>query len=115
MNLADISKMGVANPFKQRYDNYIGGKFVAPVKGEYFGNITPITGQVFCEIARSSAEDIELALDAAHAAKDAWGKTSQADRANILNKIADRMEANLVTIAVVHCRLSPGGPLTAAL
>jgi aldehyde dehydrogenase len=52
MNLADISKLGVANPFKQRYDNYIGGKFVAPVKGEYFGNITPITGQVFCEVAR---------------------------------------------------------------
>jgi aldehyde dehydrogenase len=91
MNLADISKLGVANPFKERYDNYIGGKFVAPVKGLYFGNITPITGQVFCEIARSTSEDIELALDAAHAAKDAWGKTSQAERANILNKIADRM------------------------
>ena len=102
MNLADISKLGIENPFKQRYDNYIGGKFVAPVKGDYFPNITPITGQPFCEIARSSAEDIELALDAAHAAKDAWGKTSQAERANILNKIADRMEQNLRTIAIAE-------------
>jgi aldehyde dehydrogenase len=102
MNLADISKLGVTNPFKPRYDNYIGGKFVAPVKGEYFGNITPITGQVFCEVARSTAEDIELALDAAHAAKDAWGKTSQTERANILNKIADRMEANLTLIATAE-------------
>jgi aldehyde dehydrogenase len=102
MNLADISKLGVANPFKQRYDNYIGGKFVAPVKGEYFANVTPITGQPFCEVARSTAEDVELALDAAHAAKDAWGKTSPAERANILNKIADRMEANLQLIATAE-------------
>src|SRR5471032_3280765 len=102
MNLADISKLGVANPFKQRYDNYIGGKFVAPVKGEYFPNITPITGLPFCEVARSTAEDVELALDAAHAAKDAWGKTSPAERANIVNKIADRMEANLALIATAE-------------
>src|SRR3954462_4827457 len=102
MNLADISKLGVANPFKQRYDNYIGGKFVAPVKGEYFGNITPITGLVFCEVARSTAEDIELALDAAHKAAPAWGKTSTADRANILNKIADRMEQNLELLATAE-------------
>ncbi len=102
MNLADISKLGVKNPFKQRYDNYIGGKFVPPVKGEYFDNITPITGQPFCEIARSTAEDVELALDAAHAAKDAWGKTSPAERANILNKIADRIEANLELIATAE-------------
>ncbi|MGV7211644.1 aldehyde dehydrogenase [Oxalobacteraceae bacterium A2-2] len=102
MNLADISKLGVANPFKQRYDNYIGGKYVAPVKGEYFGNVTPITGQVFCEVARSSAEDVELALDAAHAAKDAWGKTSPAERAGILNRIADRMEQNLALLATAE-------------
>ncbi|MET0982901.1 MAG: aldehyde dehydrogenase family protein, partial [Telluria sp.] len=102
MNLADISKLGVANPFKQRYDNYIGGKFVAPVKGEYFPNITPITGQPFCEVARSTSEDIELALDAAHAAKDAWGKTSQAERATILNRIADRMEQNLSLLATAE-------------
>ncbi|HEX8477105.1 MAG TPA: aldehyde dehydrogenase, partial [Telluria sp.] len=102
MNLADIGKLGVANPFKQRYDNYIGGKFVAPVKKEYFPNITPITGQPFCEVARSGAEDIEAALDAAHAAKDAWGKTSPAERASILNKIADVMEANLALLATAE-------------
>jgi len=62
MNLADISKLGVANPFRQRYDNFIGGRFVAPAKGEYFANVTPISGQPFCEVARSTAEDVELAL-----------------------------------------------------
>ena len=102
MILADLSKLGITSPFKARYDNFIGGQFVAPVKGEYFPNITPITGQAFCEIARSSSEDIELALDAAHAAKRAWGKTSQAERANILNKIADRMEANLGLLALAE-------------
>jgi aldehyde dehydrogenase len=102
MNLADIGKLGVATPFKQRYDNYIGGKFVAPVKKEYFPNITPITGQPFCEVARSGAEDIEAALDAAHAAKDAWGKTSPAERASILNKIAEIMEANLALLATAE-------------
>ncbi|MEO6352419.1 MAG: aldehyde dehydrogenase family protein, partial [Burkholderiaceae bacterium] len=102
MNLADISKLGVANPFKARYDNYIGGKFVAPVNGLYFGNITPITGQVFCEIARSTAEDVELALDAAHAAKAAWGKTSLAERSLVLNRIADRMETNLALLATAE-------------
>jgi aldehyde dehydrogenase len=102
MNLADISKLGVANPFRQRYDNFIGGQFVAPAKGEYFANVTPISGQPFCEIARSTAEDVELALDAAHAAKDAWAKTSPAERANILNRIADRMEQNLRLIATAE-------------
>ncbi len=102
MNLADISKLGVKNPFKKRYDNFIGGQFVPPVNGAYFENVTPITGEVFCEIARSSAEDVECALDAAHAAKTAWGKTSPAERANILNKIADRMEANLETLAIAE-------------
>lgn len=102
MNLADISKLGVANPFRQRYDNYIGGKFVAPVKGEYFPNITPLTGQPFCEIARSGAEDIELALDAAHRAKEAWGRTAPAERALILNRMADRMEQNLQMLATAE-------------
>lgn len=102
MNLADLSTLGVQSPFKPRYDNFIGGKFVPPVAGEYFPNITPITGQVFCEVARSSAADIELALDAAHAAKDAWGKTSVAERALILNKIADRLEANLQLLATAE-------------
>ncbi|QFT89174.1 Acetaldehyde dehydrogenase 2 [Bacillus sp. THAF10] len=88
--------------FKSRYENYIGGEWVAPVKGEYFENVTPVTGQVFCEIARSSSEDIELALDAAHKAKKAWGQTSVAERGNILNKIADRMEDNLEMLAVAE-------------
>jgi aldehyde dehydrogenase len=85
--------------FKTRYGNFIGGKWVAPVKGEYFQNITPVTGQPICEIPRSTAEDIELALDAAHAAKSAWGKTPSAERALMLNKIADRMETNLSLLA----------------
>ncbi|MEK4026905.1 acetaldehyde dehydrogenase ExaC [Sporosarcina sp. FSL W7-1283] len=88
--------------FKEKYDNFIGGKWVAPVNGQYFDNKSPVTGEVFTKAARSSAEDIELALDAAHAAKDAWGKTSAAERAMILNKIADRMEENLEMIAVAE-------------
>lgn len=86
--------------FKDKYDNFIGGKWVPPVKGEYFEVTTPITGETFTSAARSSAEDIELALDAAHDAKDAWGETSATERANILIKIADRLEENLETIAV---------------
>ena len=88
--------------FKPRYENYIGGQWVPPVKGEYFENPTPVTGQIFTEVARSTAEDVELALDAAHAAAPAWGKTSVAERAVILNKIADRMEENLERIAVAE-------------
>ena len=88
--------------FKERYENYIGGKWTPPVNGEYFDNPTPVTGKVFTEVARSTAEDIELALDAAHAAKDAWGKTSVTERSNILLKIADRMEQNLEMLAVAE-------------
>jgi len=88
--------------FKERYDNYIGGKWTPPVKEQYFDNITPITGQVFTKIARSTAEDIELALDAAHEAKDAWGQTSPTERSNILLKIADRIEQNLELLAVAE-------------
>lgn len=88
--------------FKPRYDNYIGGAWVAPVNGLYFENPSPINGKTFCEVARSSAEDIEKALDAAHAAKDGWGRTAPADRSNILLKIADRMEANLEMLAVAE-------------
>ena len=86
-------------PFKQRYANFIGGKWVPPVSGEYFENVTPVTGHPFCEIPRSNKDDIEAALDAAHAAKAAWGKTSVAERARILNLIADRMEQNLELLA----------------
>ncbi|BBH20076.1 aldehyde dehydrogenase [Paenibacillus baekrokdamisoli] len=88
--------------FKKRYENFIGGKWVAPIKGQYFDNPSPINNQVFCEIPRSTSEDIELALDAAHEAKDAWGRTSVTERAIILNKIADRMEANLEMLAVAE-------------
>src|SRR6266496_176778 len=87
---------------ESRYGNYIGGEWVPPAKGEYFGNPSPITGAVFTEIPRSTAEDIEMALDAAHGAKHAWGRTSVADCANVLNKIADRIEANLETLAVAE-------------
>ncbi|MHA6265900.1 aldehyde dehydrogenase family protein [uncultured Aliiroseovarius sp.] len=91
-----------ASPFKTRYDNYIGGKFVPPVEGKYFDNVTPISGEVVCEVARSGAADIELALDAAHAAKEAWGKTSATERSNIILKIADRIEENLDIIATAE-------------
>ena len=93
---------GAKVSFKARYENYIGGGWVAPVKGEYFENPTPVTGQVFTEVARSTAEDIELALDAAHAAAPAWGATSVAERALILNRIADRIEENLEMLAVAE-------------
>ena len=88
--------------YKSRYDNYIGGDWVPPVKGQYFENVSPVNGQVFCEVARGTAEDIELALDAAHAAAPAWGQTSSTDRSNILLQIADRMEANLEALAVAE-------------
>jgi aldehyde dehydrogenase len=88
--------------YKARYDHWIGGTYVAPSSGEYFENVTPVTGQVFCEVARGNAADVEKALDAAHAAKIAWGKTSVTERSNILLKIADRMEANLEALAVAE-------------
>ena len=88
--------------FKSQYENFIGGKWVPPVKGQYFDDICPITGKAFTKVARSTAEDIELALDAAHAAKAAWNNSSSTERSNILLKIADRMEANLENIAVVE-------------
>ena len=93
---------GAAMAYQSRYDNWIGGEWVPPVNGQYFENPTPVTGETFCEVARSTAEDIELALDAAHAAAPAWGETSAAERAVILNKIADRIEQNLEKIAVAE-------------
>ncbi|MYL49678.1 aldehyde dehydrogenase family protein [Halobacillus litoralis] len=88
--------------FKKRYDNFIGGEWTAPVKGQYFDNVTPVTGQTFCQVARSTEEDIELALDAAHQAKDAWGKASVTERSLVLNRIADRMEENLESLAIAE-------------
>ena len=99
MIYANPDAAGAKVAFKSHYDNFIGGKWVAPVKGQYFDVITPITGKPYTKAARSGAEDIELALDAAHAAADAWGKTAPAERANILLKIADRIEANLELLA----------------
>ncbi len=88
--------------FASRYDNWIGGQRVAPVQGQYFEDVSPVNGKPFCEIARSTAEDIELALDAAHAAAPAWGRTSAAERGDVLLKIADRMEENLEALAVAE-------------
>jgi aldehyde dehydrogenase len=102
MIYAQPGQPGSLITFKKRYENFIGGKWVPPVDGEYFENISPVTGKPYCEVPRSKAADIELALDAAHAAKDAWGRTSPAERARILNKIADRMEENLEMLAVAE-------------
>ena len=110
MSLESLKNLGVAIPYKAKYENYIGGKWVAPVEGQYFDNISPVTGKPFCQVARSSEKDVNLALDAAHAAKDAWGKTSTTARANILNKIADIMEANLEKIAIAET-IDNGKPL----
>ncbi|AQQ54475.1 aldehyde dehydrogenase [Planococcus lenghuensis] len=88
--------------FKDRYENFIGGEWRAPAKGQYFDNVSPVTGKPFTEIARSTAEDIEAAIDAAHAAFKTWGKTSVTERSNILLRIADRMEQNLEKLAVAE-------------
>ncbi|WP_330276916.1 aldehyde dehydrogenase family protein [Lentzea sp. NBC_00516] len=88
--------------YRDRYDHFIGGEYVPPARGQYFANPTPVTGEDFTEIARGTAEDVERALDAAHGASRAWGRTSVAERANVLNKIADRIEANLEMLAVAE-------------
>ncbi len=90
---------GAKIAYKARYENFINGKWTAPVKGQYFDVVTPINGKVYTQAARSTAEDIELALDAAHAAFPAWGKTDATTRSNILLKIADRLEQNLELLA----------------
>src|SRR5262245_792976 len=93
---------GALMAYESRYDNFIGGDWVAPAQGRYFENPTPVTGQTFCEIPRSDEADIEKALDAAHAAAPAWGKTAPAERAAILNKIADRIDENATALAVAE-------------
>ncbi|GGD01244.1 acetaldehyde dehydrogenase ExaC [Halopseudomonas salina] len=102
MIYANPGAQGSVVSFKERYGNFINGEFVAPVKGQYFTNLSPVTGGVICEIPRSTGEDIEKALDAAHAAKVAWGKTSVQARGNILLQIADRIEQNLEKLAVTE-------------
>lgn len=91
---------GAVVSFKERYENFIGGQWVEPKSGEYFDNKSPVNGKIFCQIPRSGAADIELALDAAHKAKDSWGTTSVAERSNIILKIADRIEQNIEMLAV---------------
>ncbi|MGO8771054.1 MAG: aldehyde dehydrogenase family protein [Mycobacterium sp.] len=88
--------------YESRYENFIGGQWIAPVGGRYFENSSPVTGQTFCEVARSDEADVDKALDAAHAAAPAWGKTAPAQRAAILNKIADRIEDNKAALAVAE-------------
>ena len=105
--LSDIAKEIAIRP---HYDNWIGGKWVPAVRGQHFDNVSPINGRVICTIARSTAEDVELALDAAHAAREAWGRTSPAERSNMLNKIADRIESRLSTLALVEA-IDNGKPI----
>ncbi len=93
---------GFPVPFKKRYSNFIGGDWVAPISGEYFDNISPVTGKAFCEVPRSNAADVERALDAAHAAKKAWGKTAVAARARVLEQIAQRIDDNLELLATAE-------------
>lgn len=102
MIYANPGTAGALVNFKAQYGNYIGGEWIAPIKGQYFENKSPVNGKVFCQIPRSSKEDIELALDKAHQAKAAWGTTSVAARSNILLKIADRMEQNLEMLSVAE-------------
>ncbi len=97
-----MSNLAQKPTFKPHYDNFIGGKFVAPVSGEYFDNVSPIDGKVFTKAARSGKADIELAIDAAHEAFVSWSKTSATTRSNLLLKIADIMEANLEYLATVE-------------
>ncbi len=97
-----IESINARVALRPRYENFIGGQWVAPVDGRYFDNISPITGRPVCQIARSQAADVELALDAAHAAKEAWGNAAPAKRAEVLNKIADRISENVELLAAVE-------------
>ena len=106
----NVDHLDIKFPFKDKYDNFINGKYIAPKSGKYFENPTPISGEILCEIARSNEEDVNLALDAAHAAFPSWGQTSLTERANILNKIADVIEANVNLLAAAET-LDNGKPI----
>ncbi|WP_233828818.1 aldehyde dehydrogenase family protein [Paraburkholderia sp. ZP32-5] len=112
MNPFDLKALGldIEYPYRQSYDNYIGGKWVPPVGGDYFDNVSPINGQPFCRVPRSNAADIDLAVDAAHAARRKWSKTPVAERANLLLAVAERMEKNLKLLAVAET-IDNGKPL----
>ena len=103
MTYAQPGTDGALVSYEERYDNYIGGKWVPPVEGRYFDNPSPVTGRVFTQVARSSKADVDLALEAAHGVAQTWGRTSPAVRANVLNKIADRIEEHLEELAVAEC------------
>ena len=109
-SVLNVKHLDIDFPFKDKYNNFINGKYVAPKSGQYFENPTPISGEVLCEIARSNEEDVNLALDAAHAAFPKWGKTSLTERANMLNKIADIMESNVNLLAAAET-LDNGKPI----
>ena len=99
-----ITSASSVSKLRARYDNFIAGQWAAPVKGRYFTDKSPIDGSTLCEVARSDADDVERALDAAHAALPGWRRTAPAERARVLNKIADRIEENLTLLAKVETR-----------
>ena len=105
---------GAVMNYESRYGNFIGGQWVPPVRGRYFENPSPVTGQIFCEVPRSDEADIDLALDAAQGAAAGWGKTSPADRSAILLKIADRIDAHRASLAVAET-WDNGKPIREAL
>ncbi len=109
-SVLDTSHLKVKFPFKAKYGNYINGKFVEPKSGKYFDNTSPISNEKICSVARSNEKDVDAALDAAHAAFPAWGKTSITERSNILLKIADIIEKNLNVLATAEC-LDNGKPI----
>ena len=109
-SVLDTSHLKVKFPFKAKYGNYINGKFVEPKSGKYFDNLSPISNEKICSVARSNEKDVEAALDAAHAAFPEWGKTDITTRSNILYKIADVLEKNLNLLAVAEC-LDNGKPI----
>jgi aldehyde dehydrogenase len=102
MNKPEFLPSRLRSPFKSRYGNFINGQWADPANGKFFDNVSPINGAKICEVARSDKDDVERALDAAHAAKDGWARTSVAERANILNAIAQRMEENLASLALAE-------------
>ena len=108
--LLDTSHLKVKFPYKEKYGNYIGGKFVEPKSGKYFDNVSPINNEVICSVPRSDSKDVEVALDAAHAAFPTWGSTSITERSNILLKIADVIEKNIEMLATAEC-LDNGKPI----
>lgn len=102
MKYANPNTEGSKVQFKDKYDNFIGGEWVAPIDGNYFDNVSPVDGKVYCQVARSDAKDVEKALDAAHAAKDKWNASTPTERSNLLNKIANRLEENQEMLAIAE-------------